>query len=66
MAKVENDIDIYYSVGNANTQIQENELVAILKKCNSKVWKLILTSTEMVDKKTSFRIFIYFGKRITN
>jgi len=24
MAKVENDLDIYYAVGNANTQRQEN------------------------------------------
>ncbi len=32
MAKVENDLDIYYSVGNANTKRQENELVAIYEK----------------------------------
>ena len=31
MAKVENDLDIYYAVGNANTQRQENELAAIMK-----------------------------------
>ena len=31
MAKVENDLDIYYAVGNANTQRQENELAAIIK-----------------------------------
>ena len=31
MANLENDLDIYYSVGNANTQRQENELAAILK-----------------------------------
>ena len=31
MAKVENDLDIYYAVGNANTQRQENELAAIKK-----------------------------------
>ena len=41
MAKVENDIDIYYAVGNANTQRQENELAAIMKKRNSAGWKLI-------------------------
>ena len=35
MAKVENDLDIYYAVGNANTQRQENELSAIMKKRNS-------------------------------
>ena len=32
MAKAENDIDIYYAVGNANTQRQENELAAIIWK----------------------------------
>ena len=32
MAKEENDLDIYYAVGNANTQRQENELAAILWK----------------------------------
>ena len=31
MAKIENDLDIYYAVGNANTQRQENELLAIMK-----------------------------------
>jgi len=32
MAKVENDLDMYYSVGNANTQRQENDLAAIMKR----------------------------------
>ena len=32
MAKVENDLDIYYAVGNTNTQRQENEISAIIKK----------------------------------
>ena len=34
MANVENDLDIYYAVGNANTQRQENELAAIIKNLN--------------------------------
>ena len=38
MAKVENDLDIYYAVGNANTQRQENELEVIMKKRNSEGW----------------------------
>ena len=54
MAKVENDLDIYYSVGNTNTQRQENELAAILKKCNSAGSKLISTSTAIVDTKNHF------------
>ena len=35
MAKVDNDLDIYYAVENANTQRQENEFAAIMKKRNS-------------------------------
>ena len=34
MAKVENDLDIYYAVGNANTQRQESEITAIINKRN--------------------------------
>ena len=41
MAKLENDHDIYYAVGHANTKRQENELAAIMKKRNSAEWKLI-------------------------
>ena len=41
MPHLENDLDIYYAVGNANTQRQENELAAIMKKLNSALWKLI-------------------------
>ena len=66
MAKVENDLDIYYAVGNTNTQRQENELGAIMKKRNSAGWKLISTSTAIVDTKTGFQIFIYFGRRNDN
>ena len=51
MAKVENDIDIYYAVGNANTQRQENEIAVIMKKRNSAGWQLISISTAMVDTK---------------
>ena len=66
MAKVENDLDMYYAVGNANTQRQENELAVIMKKRNFAGWKLISASSTMVDKKTSLQTFIYFGKRISN
>ena len=31
MTNVENDLDIYYAVGNTNTQRQENEIAAIIK-----------------------------------
>ena len=41
MAKVENDLEIYYAFENANTKRQENELAAIMKKRNSAESKLI-------------------------
>ena len=43
MTKVENDLDIYHAIGNANTKRQENEIAAIMKKRNSAEWKLIST-----------------------
>ncbi len=66
MTKIENDLDIYYAVGNSNTQRQENEIAAIMRKRNSAGWKLISTNTAIVDNKTNFQIFIYFGKRNSN
>ncbi len=54
MSHVENDLDIYYAVGNANTQRQENEIAVIMRKRNSAGWKLISTSTAVVDTKNQF------------
>ena len=54
MAKIENDLDIYYAVGTANVQRQENELATIMKKRNSEEWKLISASTAKVDTKNQF------------
>ena len=54
MTKVDNDLDIYYAVGNANTKRQEQELKAIMKKRTSAGWKLISTSTAIVDSKNQF------------
>tara|TARA_B100000886_G_C20157942_1_gene380838 strand:+ start:76 stop:357 length:282 start_codon:yes stop_codon:yes gene_type:complete len=53
MTKVENDLDIYYVVGNTNTHRQRNEIAAILKKRNYAGWKLIATSTAIVNNKKS-------------
>ena len=66
MANVENDLDIYYSVGNANTQRQENELAAIMKKRNSAGWKLISKITTIVDTKNQFSNLYLFLERIRN
>ena len=54
MTKVKNDLDIYYAIGNANTQRQENEIAAIINKRNSAGWQLISTSTAIVDTKNNF------------
>ena len=63
MAKVENDLDIYYAVGNANTQRQENEITAIMKKRNSAGWKLISTNTAIVDTKNQFsNLYLFWEK----
>ena len=63
MAKVENDLDIYYAVGNANTQRLENEITSILKKRNSAGWKLISTSTAIVDTKNHFSNLYQFWEK---
>ena len=65
MAKVKNDLDIYlyYAVGNSNTQRQENEIAAIMKKRNSAGWKLISTSTAIVDTKNQFsNLYLFWEK----
>ena len=63
MSRVENDLDIYYAVGNANAQRQENEIAAIMKKRNSAGWKLILTSTAKVHTKNQFSNLYLFREK---
>ena len=63
MTKVVNDLDIYYAVGNANTQRQENELAAIMKKRNSAGWKLMSTSTAIIETKNQFSNIYLFQEK---
>ena len=64
MATVENDLDIYYGVGNTNTKRQENEITSIMKKSNSAGWKLISTSTAIVDTKNQFsNLYLFWEKK---
>jgi len=64
MAKLENDLDIYYAVGNTNTKRQENEITAIINKRNSAGWKLISTSTAVVDTKNQFsNLYLFWEKK---
>ena len=62
MAKTENDLDIYYAVGNTNTSRQETEIGEIIKKRNSLGWKLVSTSTAVVDTSKQFSNLYLFGK----
>ena len=63
MSHLENDLDIYYAVGNANTQRQENEIAAIMRKRNSAGWKLISTSTAVVNSKNQFsNLYLFWEK----
>ena len=64
MTNVENDLDIYYAVGNANTQRQDNEIAPIFKKWNASGWKLISTSTAIVDTKKQFlNLYLFWEKK---
>ena len=63
MSKLEDDLDIYYVVGKANTQIQENEIAAIMKDRNYVVWKFISTNTAIVDTKNQFlNLYLFWEK----
>ena len=65
MTYTENDLDIYYAVVNTNTQRQKVEIAAIIHKSNSAGWKLISTSTAIVDTKNQFsNLYLFWEKLI--
>ena len=64
MYKTENDLDIYYAVGNTNTSRQETEIGEIIKKRNSLGWKLVTTSTAVVDASKQFsNLYLFWEKQ---
>ena len=64
MTHLENDLNIYYAVGHANTQRQESEIAEIINKRNSGGWKLISTSTAIVDTKNQFsNLYLFWEKK---
>ena len=64
MKQRENDLDIYFAVGNANTSRQEAEIGKIIKKRNSMGWKLVSTSTAIVDATNQFsNLYLFWEKR---
>ncbi len=63
MSQVKNDLDIYYAVGNANTQRQESEISAIINKRNSSGWRLVSTNTAIVDTQNQFsNLYLFWEK----
>ena len=63
MSRTENDIDVYYAVGNTYTSRQENEIGEILKKRNLLGWKLVSTSTAVVDTSKQFsNLYLFWEK----
>ena len=65
MAYAENDIDIYYAIGNTKAQRQESEIAIIIKKRNSAGQKLISTNTTIVDNKNQFSNLYLFWEKIS-
>ena len=64
MAKTENDLDIYFAVGNTNTYRQENEIRKIIKKQNSLGWKLASTSIAVIDTFNQFsNLYLFLEKQ---
>ena len=64
MSQTKNDLDIYYAVGNANTQRQESEISAIINKRNSSGWRLISTCSAIVDNKNQFsNLYLFWEKK---
>tara|TARA_Y100001933_G_scaffold236402_1_gene258348 strand:- start:162 stop:380 length:219 start_codon:yes stop_codon:yes gene_type:complete len=64
MVNTENDLDIYFAVGNANTSRQEAEIGEIIKKRNAQGWKLVSTNTAIVDMSNQFsNLYLFWEKQ---
>ena len=63
MSRTENDFDVYYAVGNTNTLRQENEIGEIIKQRNLLGWKLVSTSTAIVNTSKQFsNLYLFLEK----
>ena len=63
MSRTENDFDVYYAVGNTNTLRQENEIGEIIKQRNLLGWKLVSTSTAIVNTSKQFsNLYLFWEK----
>ena len=64
MTRTENDLDIYYVVGNTNTFRQESGIVDMIIKINSLVLQLGSISKAVVDKTDHFSNLYLLWKKI--
>ena len=64
MIRTENDLDIYYVVGNTNTFSQESEIGDMIKKINSLVLQLGSISNVVVDTTDRLSNLDLFWKKI--
>ena len=63
MTRTDNDLDIYYEVGNTNTSRQESEIGDIIKKINSLVLQLGSISNVVVDTTDHLSNFYLFWEK---
>ena len=63
MTNIENEMDIYLAVRDANALRQEKEIREILEKINFLGWKIVSTSTAIVDIKNQFSNLYIFWER---
>ena len=64
MAYVENDLDIFYAVGNIKYSKTRKRTCSNYEKRNSAGWKLISTSTAIVDTKNQFsNLYLFWEKK---
>ena len=60
MVRTDNDLDIYYALGNVNTSREETEIGEIIKKRISLGWKLVSIITAVVDTgKQFFNLYLF-------
>ncbi len=62
MARTENDLDIYYAVGNGNTSRQETEIGEILKREIHWDGNQFLPVPLLLIRASNFPTSIFFGK----
>ena len=63
MTRTENDLDIYYAVGNTNTSRHESEIGDIIKKINSLVLQLGSISNVVDTTDHLSNLYLFWEKK---